>query len=48
MSRAADTSTCGIYIADYLVNRRKGYDETCLDRDSAIKPMTFVAWDSAR
>ena len=38
---------CGIYIADYLVNRRKGYDETCLERDSAIKPMTFVAWGAA-
>ena len=38
---------CGIYIADYLVNRRKGYDEASLEMDSAIKPMTFVAWGAA-
>jgi len=27
---------CGIYIADYPVNRRTGYDETRLEMDSAI------------
>ncbi|MGR5063917.1 cytosine permease [Photobacterium sp. DNB22_13_2] len=34
----------GIYIADYFINRRKGYDEVSLENDPAIKPYTFVAW----
>lgn len=34
----------GIYIADFFINRRNGYDEACLQQDPAIKPMTFVAW----
>jgi purine-cytosine permease-like protein len=38
---------CGIYIADYLANRRKGYDEARLEIDSAAKQMTFVAWGVA-
>lgn len=34
----------GIYIADYFINRRKGYNEASLENDPAIKPSTFVAW----
>ncbi|WEM44458.1 cytosine permease (plasmid) [Photobacterium sp. DA100] len=34
----------GIYIADYFINRRKGYDEASLENDPAIKPSTFIAW----
>ncbi|EAS43157.1 cytosine permease [Photobacterium profundum] len=34
----------GIYIADYFINRQKGYDEASLEKDSSIKPLTFVAW----
>ncbi|SFT64708.1 cytosine permease [Halomonas saccharevitans] len=43
----ATPPVCGIYIADYLVNRRKGFDEARLDSDAAIKPRTFVAWGVA-
>lgn len=34
----------GIYIADFFINRRDGYDELSLKNDPAIKPLTFVAW----
>ncbi|MBD1567303.1 cytosine permease [Vibrio sp. SA48] len=34
----------GIYIADFFINRRQGYDESLLEKDAAVKPMTFVAW----
>ncbi|RJX75294.1 cytosine permease [Vibrio sinensis] len=34
----------GIYIADFFMNRRQGYDEAALESEAAIKPMTFVAW----
>jgi purine-cytosine permease-like protein len=47
LNAMATPPICGIYIADYLVNRRNGYDETRLELDSAIKPMTFVAWGVA-
>ncbi|MEQ6890430.1 cytosine permease [Halomonas sp. CS7] len=43
----ATPPVCGIYIADYLVNRRQGFDEARLDSDTAIKPGTFVAWGLA-
>ncbi|MGF1792885.1 cytosine permease [Photobacterium profundum] len=35
----------GIYIAEYFINRQKGYDEASLEKDSSIKPLTFVAWE---
>ncbi|WP_038176081.1 cytosine permease [Vibrio pacinii] len=34
----------GIYIADFFINRRQGYDESLLEKEAAVKPMTFVAW----
>lgn len=34
----------GIYIADFFINRRNGYDEVSLTNDPAIKPLTFLAW----
>ncbi|PFG56287.1 purine-cytosine permease-like protein [Vibrio sp. ES.051] len=34
----------GIYIADFFMNRREGYDQALLETEKAIKPMTFVAW----
>ncbi|BCN26763.1 cytosine permease [Vibrio alfacsensis] len=34
----------GIYIADFFINRRQGYDESLLEKEAAAKPMTFVAW----
>ncbi|MEC5210887.1 cytosine permease [Psychrobacter sp. PL15] len=34
----------GIYIADFFINRQDGYDEASLEKDPAIKPLTFVAW----
>lgn len=40
----ATPPVAGIYIADFFMHRRQGYDESTLDQDAAIKPMTFVAW----
>ncbi|MGD8111145.1 cytosine permease [Vibrio sp. TRT 17S01] len=34
----------GIYIADFFINRRQGYDQSLLEKEAAVKPMTFVAW----
>ncbi|EKO3674163.1 cytosine permease [Vibrio metschnikovii] len=34
----------GIYIADFFMNRQEGYDQALLEKESAIKPKTFVAW----
>lgn len=34
----------GIYIADFFLYRRNGYDESLLARDAKIKPLTFVSW----
>lgn len=34
----------GIYIADFFLHRRRGYDGAVLDRQPAIKLRTFGAW----
>lgn len=34
----------GIYIADFLANRRNGYEDSVLDLEAGVKPLTFVAW----
>ena len=34
----------GIYIADFFMYRRQGYDMATLESEAAVKPMTFVAW----
>lgn len=34
----------GIYIADFFLNRRNGYEEATLTADPAIKPLTFAVW----
>ncbi|RFU45320.1 cytosine permease [Paraburkholderia sp. DHOC27] len=40
----ATPPVAGIYVADFFLYRRHGYDETVLARDSQIKLLTFVAW----
>lgn len=34
----------GIYIADFFLYRRNGYQEEVLTREASVKVMTFVAW----
>lgn len=34
----------GIYIADFFLNRRGGYDPAVLEQQPAIKVLTFAAW----
>ncbi|MGW7823905.1 cytosine permease [Streptomyces puniciscabiei] len=34
----------GIYIADFLFHRRRGYDDASLTSDAAVKPATFAVW----
>lgn len=40
----ATPPVAGIYIADFFLYRRNGYEESVLTRDPQIKVMTFVAW----
>jgi cytosine permease len=40
----ATPPVAGIYIADFLLYRRGGYDERLLATDPQIKVLTFVAW----
>ncbi|WP_174364151.1 cytosine permease [uncultured Caballeronia sp.] len=40
----ATPPVAGIYIADFLLYRRNGYDEKVLVAEPQIKVMTFVAW----
>jgi cytosine permease len=40
----ATPPVAGIYIADFLLYRRGGYDARLLATDPQVKPLTFVAW----
>jgi cytosine permease len=40
----ATPPVAGIYIADFLLYRRGGYDERVLVSDPQVKVLTFVAW----
>jgi cytosine permease len=40
----ATPPVAGIYIADFFLYRRGGYDETLLAHEPQIKLLTFVAW----
>lgn len=40
----ATPPVAGIYIADYFLYRRQGYDHAVLEREAKIKLPTFVAW----
>lgn len=40
----ATPPVAGIYIADFFLYRRQGYQESVLAQESQIKVMTFVAW----
>jgi cytosine permease len=40
----ATPPVAGIYIADFLLYRRGGYDERVLASDPQVKVLTFVAW----
>jgi purine-cytosine permease-like protein len=40
----ATPPVAGIYIADFFLFRRGGYDERVLQRERAVKVGTFVAW----
>ena len=40
----ATPPVAGIYIADFVMYRRNGYDAAVLAREPQIKLMTFVAW----
>ncbi len=40
----ATPPVAGIYIADFLLYRRGGYDERLLATDPQVKALTFVAW----
>ncbi|HMC47959.1 MAG TPA: cytosine permease [Caballeronia sp.] len=40
----ATPPVAGIYIADFLLYRRGGYDERLLVSDPQVKVLTFVAW----
>ena len=40
----ATPPVAGIYVADFLLYRRNGYQESVLQQESAVKVMTFVAW----
>jgi cytosine permease len=40
----ATPPVAGIYIADFLLYRRDGYDERLLATDPQVKVLTFVAW----
>lgn len=40
----ATPPVAGIYIADFILYRRKGYQESCLTQEPQIKALTFVAW----
>ena len=40
----ATPPVAGIYIADFLLYRRGGYDERLLGTDPQVKVLTFVAW----
>jgi purine-cytosine permease-like protein len=40
----ATPPVAGIYVADYLLYRRGGYDETTLVKEPKVKVLTFVAW----
>ncbi|QBH95560.1 cytosine permease [Limnobaculum zhutongyuii] len=40
----ATPPVAGIYIADFFIYRRNGYDESLLAKESQIKVTTFVAW----
>jgi cytosine permease len=40
----ATPPVAGIYIADFLLYRRNGYDAAVLSREPQVKLLTFVAW----
>lgn len=40
----ATPPVAGIYVADFVLYRRKGYDDGVLVREAQIKLLTFVAW----
>lgn len=40
----ATPPVAGIYIADFILYRREGYQESCLTQEPQIKALTFVAW----
>lgn len=40
----ATPPVAGIYIADFFLYRRNGYEESVLTREPQIKVLTFVAW----
>ncbi|SNY77431.1 cytosine permease [Enterobacter sp. CC120223-11] len=40
----ATPPVAGIYIADFLLYRRGGYDAAVPEREPAVKVLTFVAW----
>ncbi|NDJ56354.1 cytosine permease [Enterobacteriaceae bacterium 4M9] len=43
----ATPPVAGIYIADFLLYRRHGYQESVLQEEPAVKVLTFVAWAAA-
>jgi cytosine permease len=40
----ATPPVAGIYVADFFVYRRNGYDAAVLAREPQVKLMTFLAW----
>ena len=40
----ATPPVAGIYVADFLLYRRQGYQESVLTQEASIKVLTFVAW----
>ncbi|MBA1846484.1 cytosine permease, partial [Escherichia coli] len=40
----ATPPVAGIYIADFFLYRRNGYQESVLAQESQIKVLTFAAW----
>lgn len=40
----ATPPVAGIYIADFFLYRRKGYQESVLTQEPQVKALTFVAW----
>lgn len=35
---------CGIYITDYFINRKGGYDEESMKNEATVKYSAFIAW----
>ncbi|MBB1201232.1 cytosine permease [Enterobacteriaceae bacterium 89] len=40
----ATPPVAGIYVADFLLYRRHGYQESVLEQEASVKVLTFVAW----